>query len=54
MASDVSLRVIVRPLSISMLEEPLPVNVSHEPGEIALRLLGEMIGASDSFGRRTN
>jgi hypothetical protein len=30
-----------------MLEESLPANVPNEPGEIALRLLGEMLGTSD-------
>lgn len=35
--------VYVRPLGISALNEPMPVNVSHEPGDVALRLLGDMI-----------
>src|SRR5690606_6284223 len=41
----------VRPLSISLLEESLPANVSHEPGDVALMLLGTFVGdRSDPLG----
>ena len=43
MSDDRLLTVLVRPLGISALDEPMPVNVSHEPGDVALRLLGDMI-----------
>lgn len=42
--ADELMRVIMRPLSISMLEGSLPVNVSHEPGDVALRLIADLIG----------
>lgn len=48
MPNDTLLRVMVRPLSISMLESTLPVNVSHEPGDIALRLIGDLLQASEN------
>ena len=41
------IRVYVRPLGISSLDEPMPVNVSHEPGDVALRLLGDMLEDRD-------
>jgi len=42
-SGDKVLTVYVRPLGISALDEPMPVNVSHEPGDVALRFLGDMI-----------
>jgi hypothetical protein len=47
MNDDLQLVVYVRPLGISALDEPMPVNVSHEPGDVALRLLGEMLEDRD-------
>ena len=35
--------VFLRPLAIGALEEELPVNVSHEPGDVALMLLGDLV-----------
>lgn len=48
MTSDVLLQVMVNPLSIWLLDETLPANAPKEPGEIALRLIGELIGTSDN------
>lgn len=45
--NDKLLEIMVRPLSITMLEDPLPVNISHEPGDVALRLIGDLIGDAD-------
>src|SRR5206468_1773792 len=40
---DALLPCIFRPLSILALSEPLPLNVSHEPGDVALMLLGDLV-----------
>jgi hypothetical protein len=37
------LPVYLRPLSITALKEPLPVNVSHDPGDVALMFLGDLV-----------
>jgi hypothetical protein len=42
-SNDILLRSSVRPLSIMALSEQLPVNVSHEPGDVALMLLGDCL-----------
>jgi hypothetical protein len=34
--------VFLRPLSIVALDDELPVNISHEPGDLALFLLSEL------------
>lgn len=44
MSQDISLPVFVRPLGITSLTEPLPSNVSHDAGDVALALLGDMLG----------
>lgn len=44
MSGDAMFRAFIRPLSISMLEDSLPVNVSHAPGDVALTFLGELVG----------
>ena len=45
------LLVDVQPLGITALEKQLPVNVSHEPGGIALMFLGDTVGErSDPLG----
>lgn len=43
MSGDILLRVFVQPLGILALNEPIPDNVSPEPGDVALRLLGDMV-----------
>ncbi len=43
MNRDALLPCIFRPLSILALSEPLPENVSHEPGDVALMLLGDLV-----------
>ena len=43
LTGDAVLRAYVNPLNIAWLEEQLPENVSHEPGDVALALLGDMI-----------
>lgn len=43
MVNNQLMRMYFRPLGISSLDEPMPVNVSHEPGDVALRLIGDMI-----------
>jgi hypothetical protein len=43
MSQDRALPAFVRPLGITALAEPLPSNVSHEPGDVALTLLGDML-----------
>ena len=48
MSNDALLLVMMRPLSISMLESTLPANVSHNPGDVALRLLGDLLQASEN------
>lgn len=42
--NDADLPVYVDPLAITVLKEPLPVNVSKQPGDVALMLLGEVLG----------
>jgi len=37
-----TLPVFLRPLSIVALDEELPVNISHEPGDLALQLLSDL------------
>ena len=37
-----TLPVYLRPLTIIALDDQLPVNISHEPGELALQLLSEL------------
>ena len=37
------LPVYLRPLSITALKEPLPENVSHAPGDVALMFLGDLV-----------
>jgi hypothetical protein len=44
MSGVIRLPVYVRPVGISVLNEPMPANVSREAGDVALRLLGHMIG----------
>ena len=44
MSGNTRVQVRFRPLEISALSEPMPENVSHEPGDVALRLLADMIG----------
>lgn len=48
MENSESLLVSVSPLNISALSEQLPENVSHEPGDVALMLLGDMLNNHDS------
>ena len=43
MSRDALLPTIVRPLSITALNDPLPANVSDNPGDLALMLLGAML-----------
>lgn len=43
MNNDTRIRVKCRPLSIMALTEPLPENVSHEPGDVALMLLEDLV-----------
>jgi hypothetical protein len=38
----------MRPLNISALSDPLPINVSHLPGDVAQSLLGEFLTKSGS------
>lgn len=38
------LTIYVKPLGITALEEQLPMNVSHEPGDVALMFLGDTVG----------
>lgn len=45
MSTDSELPIWMRPLNVTMLEQDLPVNVSHEPGDVALRLLGEILNS---------
>jgi hypothetical protein len=47
MTDNQVLTVYVRPLGIPALDEPMPVNVSHEPGDVALRLLGDTLDDRD-------
>jgi hypothetical protein len=48
MSQDASLPVRIQPLGIASLTEPLPSNVSHDAGDVALALLGDMIGERTS------
>jgi len=42
-SDDILLPVTFQPLGIAALSEPLPENVSQEPGDVALMLLGDML-----------
>lgn len=43
MTREALLPCFFRPLSIAALNDPLPENVSHEPGDVALMLLAELV-----------
>jgi hypothetical protein len=45
MSNHTLLHVMMRPLDIMALADPLPENVSHEPGNVALMLLEDMVNA---------